>query len=526
MKFYFLSCLLIVFISFIILFPSFNLSFEDEDWRGVVIPRMEKEYVDGRLSAYSSPAWFMGTFYTWFGPNFPAYFYLAFIFRNLLAFTIILFVYFVTKDRLASFLGGLFMAVSFTGIQNTYEVMNMIVYLSMAGLVIFLMAFFKTFNQLSAKHMVIMGIALILATGIASFRVYPVYVWAFIIDSSRLFLNFKKDKIKTFLARQAVILIVFLFLYQIGIFSWYTIGTSPGQGSGDFSRFISDIGNLLISLNPAIASTYLKGLGNILLPDILDKSGTASLFLGVVLILIFIGALIYGIKRKTRDIHLLLYFLIWPLLFYTLYFLIYVNGDHLKSPPLPSTMRYLLPPFIGFNIALAIFIAFTRKNKFKNTILGSVVILILVHAVSTYSFLSQLSKLRDGPFMMKIWKQIPNLVPQPALSAQKLNVFYFETDSPRALYTVNDGFIGHTIALYKFDDKAAKFDPVKINAFGRLIAPPIISFEELVSYVKKSLAKDPEPDIWDRIFALKVEGEKVSDIKDDVKKRVETSLNQ
>ncbi len=252
-----------------------------------------------------------------------------------------------------------------------------------------------------------------------------------------------------------------------------------------------------------------------------------SLLLGAVFIILFAGVLVYGIRRRVKGIRLLLYFLFWPLLFFTSYFIIYTIGGHRGSPPLPSSMRYLFPPFIGFAVALSVLISLTRKVKFNKIILVFVVVLILIHSVSTYSFLSQLTKQRDGPFMMKIWKQFPKVVPESALSTQKMNIFYFEADEPiRAIYTVNDGFIWHVIALYKIDTKPSKFDSAEISNFGKLIAPPIITYEELLSYIKESLSENREPDIWNRIFALRVAGDKLIDIREDVRIRVEASLNK
>lgn len=528
LKFFFLSFISIVIISFLVLHPSFNLAFEDEDWRGVVLPKTD--YANIKLSTYSSPVWFMDTFYTWIGPNFLPYYILAFIFRNLLVLSVLVFIYTITKDRLASFLGALFLAVTFTGIQTTYEVMNMISYLSMIGLVIFLTLFFKTFDKLSFTHLITMGISLLIATCIASFRVYPIYAWAFIIDSSRVLMHFQKELVKPFLIRQLVILIIFLFLYKIGIFSWYSINTPPEKGINDISRFISDTVIFFTSLDSNIIANFLRGLGNIIFPSILEKSGIISLFFGVILIIIFVSVLSYGIRRKTKGIHLLLSFLFWPLLFFTSYFIIYTIDGHRGSPPLPSSMRYLFPPFIGFTIALAILISLTRKIKSSRIILGSVVILILIHSIATFSFLSKLSEYRDGRFMTKIWEQIYQLVPESSLSTEKMNVFYFDIGTAkindRAFYTVSDGFIPHALAVYKIDTKPAKFDTEKIIAFNSRIAPPVMTYEELVSYIKKSLSENPELDIWNRIFTLKVEGERVIDIKDEVRKRVEASLSE
>lgn len=517
LKFFFLSFVSIVIISFIVLYPSFNLAFQDEDWRGVVLPKTD--YAGSRLSSYSSPVWFMDTLYSFIGPNFRPYYILSFSFRILLAFSVLVLVHTITKDRLAAFLGGLFMAVTATGIQNTYEVMNMIAYISMTGLVLFLIAFLKSLNKFSFLHLVPMGIFLIFSTFLTSFRVYPLYLWAFIVDGSQVLLHFKKDLIKAFLIRQVLIFVIFFFLYKIGIFIWYGLASTENKVN-EFTKFASDFISLIMSLDLNVAAKYFTGLGNIIFPSMLDKSGTISLILGIALAVIFVGTLVYAMKNKLKNFHLLLSFIFWPLLFFTLYFIIYVGRGHRESPPLPSDMRYLMPPFIGLNIALAILISLTKKFKYSSIILGSLVILILMHTISTYSFLNKLSKQRDGAFMSKIWKQIPQIVPQSSLSIEKMNVFYFETDTPRALYTVNDGFIPHLVAVYKIDTKPSKFDSEEISAFSSKIAPPIISYGELVAYIQKSLSEKPEPDIWNRIFALKVEGEAVIDIKENVRKRL------
>jgi hypothetical protein len=220
----------------------------------------------------------------------------------------------------------------------------------------------------------------------------------------------------------------------------------------------------------------------------------------------------------------------WPLLFYSSYFLVYLNGFISKDTAiLSSSMRYLFPPFIGFSVALAIILSIIleKKNKLRRIVLTSVTVFIVVHALTTHFYLSNLSKQRDGFYMTKIWKQIKQLVPQSSLSSEKTNVFYFETDgSKKAIYTVNDGFIGHATALYKIDNKPAEFDSTDITAFMRLVAPPIITYEELVVYIRKNLSDNQESGIWNRTFALRVEEDKVIDIKGDVRKRIEASLKE
>jgi len=524
-KFYFLSFVAILIFSFIVLYPSFNLAFEDEEWQGIVLPKtIYSSYITSKITAYSSPMWFMTNLYSWLGPNFFPYFVSSFTFRNLLSFSVLVFIYIITKNRLASFLGGVMVAVGFSGIQTTFEIINMIAYISYIGYFLFLSAFFLIQDRLILKYIIIMGISLLFATFIGSFRIYPLYIWVFIVDSLRVLMKFKKEIIKTYLVRIFIIFIVFLSLYKIGIFSWYTRDAVSGQGMDDISRFISDTISLLAGLNSNVILNFLKGLGNIIFPDILDKSGTIPAVLGTLYIIILIPLFVTLIKRRTRSLYLLFAFFLWPLIFYTSYFLVYISGHSKDTAIFQSYIRYLFPPFIGFSIALAIFLSIIQKinNKKSRIVLALVIIFVFIHALTTHTYLNDLSKQRDGSYMVEIWRQIKQLVPETSLSSKDTNVFYFETDgSTRAIYTVNDGFIGHAIALYKIDSKPAKFDSKEISAFGKLLAPPIITFEELVSYIEISLSNNPEPDIWSRIFALKVEGDRVIDIKKDVRRRVE-----
>lgn len=531
LKFYFLSFTAILILSFIVLYPSFNLAFEDEEWQGVVLPKtIYSNYVTSKVTAYSSPMWFMTNLYTWLGPNFSIYFILSFILRNLVALSVLVFLYMFTKNKLTSFLGGSLVVVGFSGIQTTFEVINMISYISYIGYLVFLIGFFLILEKFSYKYLITMVTSLLITTAIASFRVYPLYAWVFVIDGFRLLMHFKKDLVKFFLMRQVLISVVFLLLYKIGFFSWFSRDVLPGNSKNDFTNFISIGVSSLLNLNFNIISNFLKGLGNIIFPNILDKTGSISFSLGVFYIVILIGLFIYLLKRRTKDLNLLFDFLLWPLIFYASYFLVYMNGQNSKDTAIfLSNIRYMFPPFIGFSIALAIFLSIIlkKKNKLNRIILAMAVAFIFFHSLTTHSYLNKLSQIRDGAYMVKIWNQIKQLVPESSLSSEKMNVFYFETDgSARAIYTVNDGFIGHAIALYKIDSKPPKFDSTEISAFGRLLAPPIITFEELVSYIAISLSYNPEPDIWNRIFALRVEGYRVIDIKEDVRRKVEASLNK
>lgn len=527
LKFYFLSFLVVLAFSFIVLYPSFNLAFQDDDWQGVVLPKTNYT-IHKLLSPYGIQFWYVDTLYTLIGPNFFYYYILGFILRIFTVFSVLVFLYLFTKNRLASFLGGMMVAVGFTGLQTTFEIANMNVFVAFIGYLIFLYTFFLNQEKFSFKSLTVIWLSLFLSTWITPVRTYPLYAWIVIADIIGV-LYFRRDRIKFFFMRQLVILLVFLLLYILGIFSWYSRDISSENRTNNFSKFISEGTTLLSSLDVDIVLNFIKGLGNIIIPDILNKSGAVSLLSGSVFLITLIGLFIFMVKRRSEKIYPLFVFLLWPLLFYTSYFLVYINGQVYKDTVIiESYRRYLLPSFIGFSISLGILLSLTiqKKGTIRNIILSSVIILVFIHGITTYNYLNKLSKVRDGSYMVRIWNQIKQLVPESSLDSKKINVFYFETDgTERAIYTVNDGFIGHAIAVYKIDSKSAKFDKDEISSFGRLLAPPIITFDELVSYIEISLSDNPQSDIWNRIFALRVEGDRVINIKKDVKKRVDLLLN-
>ena len=61
-KFYLFSFVVIFFVGLMLLSPSFYLAFQDDDWRGVVLPKTD--YADGRLlTPYGIQLWLCGFLY-------------------------------------------------------------------------------------------------------------------------------------------------------------------------------------------------------------------------------------------------------------------------------------------------------------------------------------------------------------------------------------------------------------------------------------------------------------------------------
>ncbi len=526
-KFYFISFIAILLVSFVVLLPSFRLAFQDDDWRGVVLPKTD--YANGRLmTPYGIQLWFCGVLYDFFDSNFYLYYILSFILRNLTALGILIFLYTITKNRLASFLGGLMVAVGFSGLQTTFETASTNVYFALIGYTVFLTSFFKTKDRLILKHLIIMDISLALATLASPVRSYPLYAWAFIVDGIYLLMRFKRERVKNFLVRQSIILMSFLILYKAGIFNWFSLDAPATNHINDFGIFISKGKLFLEGLDFNIVLNFIRGLGNIVIPSIWDKSGVMAIFVGSSYIVLLIALLFFIFKKRDEKIFYIFTFLFWPPLLYFCYFVVILSGyENLSKGTvvLESFRRYLLPPFIGFVVFLAILLSLEKTNKRKHILIGFILLFIFMHSFATYSFLSELSKRRDGFFMVNIWKQLVKLMPYSSLDINKTNIFYFETDgSARAIYTLDDGFILHATTLYKIYPGSMS-TPDEIDSFTKVLRHTF-SFSEFISFVTKGFPNDSGPIPWKRVFAFRVEGERVINIKEEVRKRLEKSLIQ
>lgn len=521
LHFFLLSLALISILGFVVLFPSFSLALQDDDWRGIVLPKTE--YADGKLSTpYGLQLWFCAQLYDLIGFNFPYYYYLSFILRVFFAFCITIFIFYLTKNRLASILGGLMVVVTFSGLQTTYEIANTNVYIALIAFTVFLGAFSLNMKKLSIFNLFLLSGSLAFASIASPVRTYPLFIWIFIVDIAGLCLYFNKNRLKVFLLRQLVILLLFIFLYILGFFSWFSLAGNSESKIYDLGRFFTEIGGFLMNLNLKILFNYILGIGNIFLPGNLLNEYT-SFALGIGYLISMLALISIVAKKKNENLFVFLSFYIWPLILYTGYFIVFLGGyeDSAKDTiSIQSYRRYLLPPFIGFAICLSITLTINFRHWIKKLLPYFAIFLIVIHSAGSYLYLHNLSKQRDGAFMVKIWRQFKKLVPAEKLSSKDTKLFFFETDgSKRAIYTLDDGFILHAATLYKIPPKGKAASPDEILEFTKSLKHTF-SIDQFISYLEKGFPNDTEPLTWDRIFALRIEGDQLYDVKYELKKKI------
>lgn len=532
-KFYILSFLFIFAVSLIVLLPFFQLSFDNDDWFGIILYKSGSDWV-GIFKPYGVGIWFMSVLYDFFGSNRIYYFILDFLLRVFASTSILIFIYKLTNSRLAALLGGLLFSIGFSGIQTTTDSTNMLVYVSVIGYLIFLYYFFLTRVKLSFYHITIMGVSLFSATLISPVRSYPLYVWVIIADILWL-LSTKgmKANLKFIAIRFLVIFSIFSFLAATGTFGESTI---KNQYLKDIQTFISKLFQFDSSTQDRPVFNFLTGLGNVILPNqnlSLEITGTGNVFLpnqsqatqtinfntliGFVYILVL---LVFLVRNAKHNKLLLSTFLLWVPIFYLSYWMI--TRIIYNQQVMNSYARHMLIPYLGFVLSLSILIAILTNSNLKvirNFVLLFALLIIYIHSSTLNYYLNFMTQYRNGDYVEKFWLQLQSRVPNLVDKSDLPTVFYFEfINSNLALYTINNGFTTRGSAMYKI---------FKIPS--HTIA--ITSFKELVSIVTDGyeltrFGFQSKPLDWDRIYAFRIENDQLIDIKDAVIKQVEEVQRQ
>lgn len=142
-----LKFFLIILISLIVLYPSFNLALTGDDYLGLWRYNF---YTSGRVGKVWDPISF---FLTDYGPqdtftaiihyfvgfNSTPYYLFSFLFRLLAAFSFIPLIYYITKNKFAAVFTGLFFSVITTGLETTNWSFNAPSYLAILFLNLFLL---------------------------------------------------------------------------------------------------------------------------------------------------------------------------------------------------------------------------------------------------------------------------------------------------------------------------------------------------------------------------------------------------
>ncbi len=491
-----LATFLILLISILCLIKVFNLALFGDDfltiWRYDYFftnqPRHLINYFNYFLSPYGPQDTFFTVLYHLFGYNSLYYQLVAFVLRELAAFSLFPVVFYLTKSKLASFFAVLFFSVTTIGFDTTNWVFNMASYIDLAVFNLFLIFLFKT----HLENLKFLAVALTLfllsfifspirMTGLLPFAIF--FEIALLIRKPRI-ANLKKTAL--FIGS---FILVMLFIA--------VIGHSTGPSNDLSSRFNQGTSQIFAALGQKhfdILFYPVVILGSMIIPDLINlhplpithKSQLLILFLpyllfafalirliqksirkpfknffliGIVLVIIWtiITGFVYignisTFSDPNRMIYLLVggYVLIIGGVLLTNYFknesiymglsstLLWTMVSFLPAwywiPNLiyPTTYRYLIGSALGLSLFLALIISLGKSVKSQLLLFAAFLLLVLIQLNATQTYIDQLLLTHNRQLDRYIWSQMPIITalgktPQPL-------IFYLEGDDGRILH--------------------------------------------------------------------------------------------
>ncbi|MDD5415747.1 MAG: hypothetical protein PHE48_01935 [Candidatus Daviesbacteria bacterium] len=562
MKLVYLQFLLVLIISYLILIPSFGIGLYGDDWLAIFryVVHVNPPSKEGwnlfsyYLTPYGSQDIIMGLLHQFFGNNAFYYEVTSYIFRLFAAFSLYPLVFYLTKNKLATFFAMLFFSITTIGFDSTGWLLTMPTYLTIAFFNIFLYFYIIFHETKKIRTLLFSGIFFYLACVTASQRMIgaPLFILsleAFWLIKNKTFDNLKHSFLK--------VIFVFTILLTIGI-SGYSLGNSGdwfsrlnssittiqkmlSEGRSDFLLYpIITIGGMFIpnfafpniqinTKSDMLSSVTLPAIALFLIFLIIFKANiekfdkddikkcliTASIWIFSVFVVRKLNIVTFSSSNMIlMSIVGGLAIIIWILLMFkyqtqkniltalfisfswTL-FSFFMAWLWNPASPIDSTHRYLTTSAIGISILLAIIISLGKK--FKNQVYLALLLslFLILHITSTRTSIDKLLNSHSQQIVDKIWSSIPRI---PNIGKEPFLLF-FERDETNARIlgeSVMFGFPFHIALLYNLTE-SDKFPGATDN------------WKDVVSAVKdgqslKAYGYPLKPIPIDHIYAFRLQG--------------------
>jgi len=511
-------------------------------------------YFNYFLTPYGSQDIIMGLLYQKFGTNAFYYELTAYFLRLLAAFSLFPLAYYLTKSKLAAFFAVLFFSITTIGFDSTGWLLTMSTYLTIALFNIFLYFYILFHDKNRFKFLIISGVFFYLAYITASARMIGTPMFILSLETFWLIKDWTKRSLKSSLLRLTALFCILFIISTTG----HTLGNRSdwlerltsgittiqrllGEGRTDFVLYpVVTIGGMFIP-NFILPSIQINTKKEMLLSVALPTLALFSLFLLVIkanatklkrediyrtlvsaviwIFTVFIIRKFNIVSFSSSSLILMLTtgglaILVWTLLlikyrthknildafFISLswtimsFFLAWVwsPGSYIDS-----THRYLTMSAIGISLFFATIISLGNKLKSKLILTLLLSLFIVLHIISTRTYINKLLDLHNQQAIDKIWSSIPHI---PEVGKEPL-VFYFENDGNNGGIlgdSVLFGFPFHIALLYNLTES----DKIPVSMTG---------WKEAISAVKDGKSFKPygyteEPISIDKVYAFRLQG--------------------
>lgn len=214
-----LVSLLIIIVSFLIFYPSFNLGLTGDDWLAFyryinhLGPNSTYNYnhLTYFLTPYGAQDILMGFLYKFLGNNASPYYQISFLFRMIAAFSFYPIVKYLTKNNIASFFAVLFFSVTPVGLDTTNWVFNMPSYITITLFNLFLFFFLISRETRKPKALLLSGLFYYLSYVTTPIRMHGSLLFILLIEM--FWLIQKRDKVTLRKVTLRILMIVAIFLF-------------------------------------------------------------------------------------------------------------------------------------------------------------------------------------------------------------------------------------------------------------------------------------------------------------------------
>jgi len=322
------------------------------------------------------------------------------IMRIIISFLVGIFLYKLTLSKLSGFISGVFMAVSYAGLESIYFPSGQTVALVAIPLLISLIYFINALNGKKGSiwlftTFLLLGIILDPARIIPILALIPIIYYLVPSNKKKLI----KKLLVWFYILCTVLGVPILTLWLFAFSSHSLLVKSIFNSIHNPLFFLSKI-RLIGNLFASVANIF-TGIIYSLQQDEHNTGLYSKLFgrIGAVIIVSGIGFFLYFLKKKSRTAGIISLFTFWTFLFYL--------PNWLSEPraPMAGPHRYIFLSSIGFICLIAFLLS---KIKYKWIIILLSIIFISLNIYKTNSILNWQSSYRSIDVVEGIWKTVDN----------------------------------------------------------------------------------------------------------------------
>lgn len=499
----------IIFISLFTFWPSFNLGLFGDDWLAFfrylqyLGPNAQGSWnhLTYFLTSYGPEDMIMGLLQKIYGYNSMLYYLTSYFLRLIASFSLYPLVFYLTRNKLSSFLAVLFFSITSIGLETTNWVFNMPSYIAITFLNLFLYFYIRSKDERKIEIFVASILFLFLAIVSQPIRMHGLLPFILIMEFFWLIrggINQLSQALIRIGVFASIFAITLLFLSSSPVVTGSILFT---DGVKAISKLLNE-GRLDFLFNPLII------LGGFFTPEpIFQTNKIINLIFSVIVLTIWLILLVRNWPKKDFATSLVLSFALMISSYLTAWW-------RFPDSIIFTTHRYLIVSAVGVSIFIAVLAALGKSPKIRLYLALGMMSLILLNIISTYKYLNNQVQNHGIDISNKIWSKIPII--EEVGKNNETYVFYFVGDGTNVAImhdVITFGFPPHMALLYHISEEYRV--PVAIDDWKELESAVI----DGKAFARHGYPLKPVPP--ERVYAFYLQGkDNLIDVTDIVRNKL------